>query len=129
MQSNVICRAIKEEAHGLLRHPSCFIFAADFNTLFFIVKLKHRDINVLLSRYRDIKTFGGPTDCRRRNLDKLHFRFNTSLSRVNPAKVKDNIACNNMEKEKVYNKNSHLITACLDDEFRCITYSLYLNYE
>lgn len=40
-----------------------------------------------------------------------------------------NIAYNNMEKEKVFNKNSHLITACLDGEFRCISYSLYLNYE
>lgn len=38
--------------------------------------------------YRDSKQFTGLTDCQSRNLDKLHFHFNASLTSVNLAKVK-----------------------------------------
>lgn len=38
--------------------------------------------------YRDSKQFTGLTDCQSRDLDKLHFHFNASLTSVNLAKVK-----------------------------------------
>lgn len=38
--------------------------------------------------YRDAKQFTGLTDCQSRNLNKLHFHFNASLTSVNLAKVK-----------------------------------------
>lgn len=38
--------------------------------------------------YRDAKQFTGLTDCQSRDLDKLHFHFNASLTSVNLAKVK-----------------------------------------
>ena len=38
--------------------------------------------------YRDSKQFTGLTDCQSRDLDKLHFHFNASLTSVNIAKVK-----------------------------------------
>ncbi|WP_455666017.1 transposase [Phocaeicola sp.] len=38
--------------------------------------------------YRDGKQFTGLTDCQSRDLNKLHFHFNTSLTSVNLAKVK-----------------------------------------
>lgn len=38
--------------------------------------------------YRDSKQFTGLTDCQSRDLNKLHFHFNASLTSVNLAKVK-----------------------------------------
>lgn len=38
--------------------------------------------------YRDSKQFTGLTDCQSRDLDKLHFHFNASLTSVNLAKAK-----------------------------------------
>lgn len=38
--------------------------------------------------YRDAKLFTGLTDCQSRDLNKLHFHFNASLTSVNLAKVK-----------------------------------------
>ena len=38
--------------------------------------------------YRDGKQFTGLTDCQSRDLNKLHFHFNASLTSVNLAKVK-----------------------------------------
>ena len=38
--------------------------------------------------YRDAKQFTGLTDCQSRDLNKLHFHFNASLTSVNLAKVK-----------------------------------------
>ena len=38
--------------------------------------------------YRDGKQFTELTDCQSRDLNKLHFHFNASLTSVNPAKVK-----------------------------------------
>ncbi|WP_353736544.1 MULTISPECIES: transposase [Bacteroides] len=38
--------------------------------------------------YRDGKQFIGLTDCQSRDLNKLHFHFNASLTSVNLAKVK-----------------------------------------
>lgn len=38
--------------------------------------------------YRDSKQFTGLTNCQSRDLDKLHFHFNASLTSVNLAKVK-----------------------------------------
>lgn len=38
--------------------------------------------------YRDAKQFTGLTDCQSRDLNKLHFHFNVSLTSVNLAKVK-----------------------------------------
>lgn len=38
--------------------------------------------------FRNSKQFAGLTDCQNRDLDKLHFHFNASLTSVNIAKVK-----------------------------------------
>lgn len=38
--------------------------------------------------YRDSKQFTGFTNCQSRDIDKLHFHFNASLTSVNLAKVK-----------------------------------------
>lgn len=38
--------------------------------------------------YRDGKQFTGLTDYQSRNLNKLHFHFNASLTSINLAKVK-----------------------------------------
>ena len=38
--------------------------------------------------FRDSKQFTGLTNCQSRDIDKLHFHFNASLTTVNLAKVK-----------------------------------------
>lgn len=38
--------------------------------------------------FRDCKQFTGLTNCQSRDIDKLHFHFNASLTSVNFAKVK-----------------------------------------
>ncbi len=68
--------------------------------------------------YRDSKQFTGLTDSQSRDLNKLHFHFNASLTSVNPAKVKE------IEKGTVLSMASvkmlyHNISSSCNDLFLC----------